>query len=367
MSKDYYKILGVEKSATKEEIKRAYKRLAKKYHPDLNKNNPNATEKFKEINEAASVLADDEKRSQYDQFGTTAEDFGRQGFGGFDFSDIMDNIFGAGFDFDSIFESFFGGSDIFGRRRRSRARGADLRYDLEITLDEAAEGITKTITIPRLEKCHECDGKGGSGIQNCPECNGTGISRRTQRTPFGIFATQSTCRNCQGEGNVIKKQCFKCNGEGRIERTRKLEIKIPAGAETGTNLRIIGEGEAGEKGAASGNLYVVVHVKDHRLFERDGNNLNIEVPISFVTASLGGEIEVPTLKGKATLKIPSGTQTGTTFRMRGKGLPSLHGDGNGNQNVKVIIQTPKKLTKKQKQLLKEFGKSDKKNFFSKLF
>ncbi|MBW2977355.1 molecular chaperone DnaJ [Candidatus Woesearchaeota archaeon] len=367
MAKDYYKILGVEKTATKEEIKRAYKKLAKKYHPDLNKDKPDAADKFKEINEAAAVLADDEKRNQYDQFGTTAEDFGRQGFGGFDFSDVMDNIFGAGFDFDNIFESFFGGSDIFGRRRKGRARGHDLRYDLEITLEEAAEGTTKTITIPRLEKCSECDGKGGSGIQNCPDCNGTGVSRRTQRTPFGIFATQSTCRNCHGEGNIVKKQCSKCHGEGRVEKTRKLEVKIPAGAETGTNLRVVGEGEAGQKGAATGNLYIVIHVKDHKLFERHGNDLFIEVPIPFTIAALGGEIEVPTLKGKATLKIPAGTQTGTTFRMRGKGVPSLHGDGNGNQNVEIKIVTPKKLTKKQKQLLKEFGKTDKSSFFNKLF
>jgi molecular chaperone DnaJ len=367
MAKDYYKTLGVDKNATKEEIKRAYKRLAKKYHPDLNKDNPDAEPKFKEINEAASVLADDEKRSQYDQFGTTAENFGGHGFGGFNFDDLMGNIFESGFDFDSIFDSFFGGSNIFGRRRKGRERGADLRYDLEITLEEAAEGAEKTITIPRLERCPDCHGKGGEGEEECPDCHGSGVLRRTQRTPFGLFSTQTTCRKCHGEGSIISKKCQKCHGEGRVEKTRKLEIKIPAGSETGTNLRVMGEGEAGQKGAAAGNLYVIIHVKPHKIFEREGNDLYVEVLLSFTTAALGGQIEVPTLKGKAALKIPPGTQTGTIFRMRGKGMPSLHGDGNGDQNVRVRIITPKKLSKKQKELLSQFEKTEKNNLLSKLF
>ena len=374
MGKDYYKILGVDKNATKEEIKKAYKKLAKKYHPDLNKDDPNAADKFKEINEAASVLADDEKRAQYDQFGTTAEGF-QGGFGGFNFDDLMGNIFNQGFDFDNIFDSFFGGSfgGLFGGRRgrRRKRAGDDLRYDLEITLEEAAEGTKKTISVPRLETCPECDGKGAkskSDILECPECDGSGVVRRTQRTPFGLFATTTTCRKCRGEGHYIKNPCSECGGDGRVQRTRKIELNIPAGAETGTNLRVTGEGEAGENGAESGDLYVIIHVKDHKIFERDGNDIYVKVPISFTTAALGGSIEVPTLHSKATLKIPPGTQTGTVFRMKGKGIHSLHGYGTGSQLVEVEVQIPKKLNKKQKDLLKDFDKTvDKKGFLKGLF
>ena len=355
MAKDYYKILGVSKNATKDEVKKAYKRLAKKYHPDLNKDDPDAESKFKEINEAAAILADDEKRSQYDQFGTAESPFG--GVGGFNFEDIM-----SGFDFDSIFESFFGGN-IFGGRRRGPRRGSDLRYDMEITLEEAAQGTKKTIAVPRAETCPECKGTGAKSdadIVNCPDCEGTGVSRRTMRTPFGMFSTQTTCRRCHGEGSMIKNPCKKCHGEGKIEITRKIEISIPAGAETGTNLRIHGEGEAGERGAETGDLYVIIHQKKHKLFERHGNDIYTEVPVSFVTAALGEEIEVPTLESKAKLKIPAGTQTDTVFRMKGKGIPSLHGYGKGSELIKVIVETPKKLTKKQKELLKEFNKENKK-------
>ncbi len=365
MTKDYYKLLGVSKNATKEEIKKAYKKLAKKYHPDLNKE-ADAEHKFKEINEAASVLADDEKRSQYDQFGTTAEGF--QGAGGFDFRTFMDDIGDIRFDFDSIFDSFFGGS-MFSQRRRGPRRGSDLRYDLEITLEEAAEGTTKTIEIPRLEKCKDCNGKGASsesGIEDCPDCNGTGVIRRTARTPFGIFSTQTGCRRCNGQGRYIKHPCKSCKGEGRIEKRRKLELKIPAGAETGTNLRIHSEGEAGESGAETGDLYIIIHVREHHIFKRHGNDIYIEAPVSFAAAALGGEVEVPTLDGKAALKIPAGTQTHTTFRMKGKGIPSLHGYGRGSQLVKVIVEVPKKLTSKQKELLREFEGSKKekeKGFF----
>lgn len=369
MSKDYYKILGVEKSASKEEIKKAYKQLAKKYHPDLNKGDDGSSEKFKEINEAASVLGDDNKREQYDQFGTTAESFGGRGgfdFGSFDFSDFM----GGSFDFGDIFDQFFGGGStgIFGgRRRRSPSRGSDLRYDMEITLEDAAFGTTKNIVIPRMEKCERCDGTGAqakSDIINCETCHGTGVEKRTQRTPFGLFQSTTTCSKCGGEGRIVKDPCPVCDGEGRVKKTRKIEIKIPAGAETGTKLRITGEGEAGEKGAAAGDLYVVLYVQEHDVFERDGNDLFIEVPVSFVTAALGGEIDVKTLKGNAKLKIPSGTQSNTVFRMRGKGLPSLRGYSTGDQNVKVIIEVPKKLSTRQKELLKEFEKTaGKKGFF----
>jgi len=358
MTKDYYKILGVEKTATKEEVKKAYKNLAKQYHPDLNKS-PDATEKFKEINEAAAVLADDEKRSQYDQFGTAA-DFGK-GFEGFDFSDFMSSR--AGFDFDDIFESFFGGSNPFGaRRRRGPRRGADLRYDMEITLEEAATGATKNIIVPRLESCSKCHGSGAeseSDIVNCSDCNGSGVKRQTQRTPFGIFSTTATCGKCRGQGKYIKRDCQICDGTGVVKKTRKLEIKIPAGAEEETNLRVAGEGEAGEKGTSPGDLYIVIHVKEHETFERHGDDIYVKVPMPFAIAALGGEIEVPTLDGKAKLKIPAGTQNNTIFRMKGKGIPYLHGSGVGNENVEVVIEVPEKLTKRQKELLQEFEKESK--------
>ncbi|MBW2981829.1 molecular chaperone DnaJ [Candidatus Woesearchaeota archaeon] len=371
MGKDYYKILGVDKNATKEEIKKAYKKLAKKYHPDLNKDDPNAADKFKEINEAAAVLADDEKRSQYDQFGTAEGFTGAGGGAGFNFEDI----FSQGFDFDSIFDSFFGGGlgGIFGGRRRKRGSrpGADLRYDMEITLEEAADGTKKTIKIPHAVKCPECKGTGAESeddIVECSECDGSGFVRRTQRTPFGLFSTQSSCPKCRGQGTIIKAKCPECSGRGKIQKTSEIELKIPAGAETGTNLRIQGAGEAGDNGAEPGDLYVIIHVKDHKIFERDGNDIYIKIPVSFTTAALGGQIEVPTLKSKAALKIPAGTQTGTVFRMKGKGIHSLHGYGTGSELVEVEVQIPKKLSKKQKDLLKQFDKTlNKEGFLKGLF
>lgn len=366
--KDYYKILGVDRNATKEEIKTAYKKLAKQSHPDLNKN-PGAAEKFKEINEAAAVLGDDQKRAQYDRYGATGEQFA--GFEGFDFSDFMSDIGGFGFDFDRIFENFFGSGQ--GYRTRRKQRGSDLRYDLEIELEDAAFGAAKTISVPRAEECGQCHGSGAespSDIATCDECNGRGVSTRTQRTPFGLFSTTTTCRKCRGEGRYIKKECQECDGRGVVRKTRKIEVKIPAGATDGTNLRIQGEGEAGEKGMPSGDLYVVIHVKPHKIFERHNNNIYTKVPITFITAALGGEIEVPTLKGKANLKIPSGTQSNTVFRMRHQGIPDLHGHNVGDENVEVYVIIPEKLTKKQRQLLEEFekesGKKDK-GFFKGVF
>lgn len=366
-NKDYYKILGIDKTATKEEIRKAYKNLAKKHHPDLNKD-PDAAERFKEINEAAAVLADDEKRSRYDQHGTTAEQFG-QDFQGFDFSDFMSQ---GAFDFDTIFESFFGGSPFGGRRSRGKRRGADLRYDLEITLEEAGKGAAKQISVPRLEQCPKCHGSGaesGSDIITCPECSGVGVKRRTQRTPFGIFSTTTTCGKCNGQGKYIKNECRECDGTGVIKITRNLEVNIPAGAEEGTNLRVAGEGQAGEKGAPSGDIYIIIHVKEHKIFERHGDDIYTKVRIPFTVAALGGEIEVPTLDGKATLKIPAGTQSNTVFRMKGKGIPYLHGSGTGNENVEAIIEVPEKLTKRQKELLQEFEKESKTNkgFFNWIF
>lgn len=367
MAKDYYSILGVGKTATKEEIKKAYKQLAKKYHPDLNKEEGSA-EKFKEVSEAAAVLADDEKRSQYDKYGTTADKFG-QGFQGFDFSDVMSDAQGFGFDFDSLFESFFGGN--FAGRRRGSRRGADLRYDLEITLHEAYTGKTASISIPRNERCSHCNGLGAekeSDIVKCPDCNSSGMQRMTQRTPFGVFATTTTCRKCRGSGSYIKNPCSECDGKGIVRKTRKIDVKIPAGAEEGTNLRIRGEGEAGEKGAETGDLYIVMHIKEDEVFERHGDDIYTKAPLPFAIAALGGEIEVPTLDGKAKLKIPAGTQSNTIFRMKGKGMPYLHGHGRGNENVEVIVDVPKKLSGKQKEILKEFEKeSGNKGILGKIF
>ncbi|MDP3765156.1 MAG: molecular chaperone DnaJ [Nanoarchaeota archaeon] len=351
--KDYYKILGVSKNATKEEIKAAYKKLAKQYHPDLNKS-PDAAEKFKEINEAAAVLGDEQKKTQYDQFGTAGEKF--SGFQqGFDFSDFMSDIGGFGFDFDSIFENFFGGS----QRTRRRQRGSDLRYDLEIGLEDAAFGAEKNINIPRLEECGQCNGTGAessSGIITCPDCNGRGVTTRTQRTPFGLFSTTTTCRKCQGQGKYIKNECPECDGRGVVKKTRKIEVKIPEGAVDGTNLRVQGEGESGGKGLPAGDLYIVIHVKPHKIFERHGNDVYVKVPVLFTTAALGSSIEVPTLNGKASLKIPAGTQSNTIFRMKGLGIPDLHSHHVGDEHVEVYITVPGKLTSKQKKLLEEFEK-----------
>jgi molecular chaperone DnaJ len=363
MSKDYYKILGVDKNATKEDIKKAYKKLAKKYHPDINKEE-GAAEKFKEINEAAAVLGDDTKRQQYDQFGD-AEAFKRAGsanFNGFDPGNFGFGDF-ASFDFGDIFDQFFSGGGFSRSSRRGPKSGASIRVDIEITLEEASTGVTKTLSIPRIEKCPKCNGSGAESdddVKECPECHGSGTVRRTQRTPFGMFATTSACRQCSGKGKIVEKECNNCDGTGLVKKTRKIEVKVPAGAEEGTNLRISGEGEAGEQGAPNGDLYVIVHVKEHKIFERDGDDLYIKKDVSFVTAALGGEIEVPTLEGKAKLKIPSGTQPGTIFKMKGKGIPYLHGYGTGDELVEINIKVPEKLSKKQKELLKSFDKASKK-------
>lgn len=360
--KDYYDILGVGKDASKEEIKRAYKKLAKKYHPDLNKEQE-AADKFKEINEAAAVLGDDKRRQQYDQFGKA--DFSGMGGPGFNFEDFAN----FGFDFGEIFESFFGrgfGGGGF-RRRHEPIRGDNLRFDMEITLEEAAKGTKKTVVIKRHETCPKCGGAGGTDMRKCPDCGGTGVVKQTSRTPFGIFSTTRTCRRCMGAGETVKNICETCDGHGRVEKSKKLEIEIPAGVEDSMRLRVPGEGEAGEKGGPHGDLYVLVHIQQHKVFRRKGNDILLEAPISFSEAALGTTIEVPTLDGKAKLKIPAGTQPGTVLRMKGKGIPDVHGYGHGSQNVKVAVQVPEKLTKKQKELLKQFdkeaGKKKKKRFF----
>ncbi len=361
MTKDYYDILGISRDATKEEIKKAYKNLAKKHHPDVNGNDGSA-EKFKEINEAASILSDDNKRQQYDQFGTTAEKFGGSE------ADFSNFGFGEMGDFGDIFDQLFGGGG--NRRHHQPRRGNDLLYELEIELEGAVFGAKKDIIIPRLEKCDKCDGSGAenkSDIVKCPDCHGTGHIKQERRTPFGYFSTTGPCGKCRGTGEFIKNECTVCDGTGLVKKTRKIEIDIPKGAEDGLRLRIQGEGEAGEKGSHPGNLYVELHIKPHKTFEKQDDDLYIEVPMSFAQAALGAEIEVPTIDGKAKLKIPAGTQTHTLFSMRGKGMPHLHDSAHGDQNVRVMIQTPEKLNKKQKELLKEFDKTDKKGFLKSVF
>ncbi|MBN2052665.1 molecular chaperone DnaJ [Candidatus Woesearchaeota archaeon] len=372
-AKDFYKILGVDKSATKEEIKKAYKALAKKYHPDLNKE-AGAAEKFKEINEAASVLGDDDKRKQYDQFGPEAFKYGTGsgagaggfGAGGFDFSGFDFSDFGFDrFDFDSIFDTFFSGGGFGGRgSRRSSFRqrsagGRDLGYDLTITLEEAASGVKKKIKITKNDVCEECEGKGGSGETTCLDCKGTGMYRETRRTAFGIFQTSTTCRSCSGAGMAFKEECSACDGSGIMRKTKTIEVDVPAGIMNNARLRVSGEGEAGFRGGRTGDLYLLIHVEPHDIFERQGDDLLIEQKVRFVIAALGGKVKVPTLDGEAELKIPAGTQPGTILRMKGKGIKRLHSFGRGDQLVKISIHVPTHLTREQEKILREFEKTQK--------
>lgn len=354
--KDYYEILGVNKNASDDEIKKAYRKLARQYHPDVNPNKKEAEEKFKEISEAYAVLSDKDKRRRYDQFGHA----GMRDIG-FDFDTIwrtrdFGDIFG---DFGDIFDTFFG--DVFGRRttRRRETRGEDLRYDIEITLEEAFLGIEKEIEIEKEEICSTCKGSGGkpgTKPSTCSFCGGSGEIRKSQRTVFGEFVNVTTCYHCRGRGEVITHNCLDCNGRGKSVRVKKLSVKIPPGVDTGTRIRLAGEGEAGEYGGSPGDLYVFVYVKEHKIFQRDGQNIYCEIPISFIQATLGDKIEVPTLNGNIELKIPAGTQPGTTFRIKGKGIPSLRGYSNGDQYVKIKVLIPTKLNEKQKELLREFAK-----------
>lgn len=343
---DYYELLGISKGADEKAIKRAYKKLAMQYHPDRTKGDKTKEEKFKEIQEAYEILGDKEKRAAYDLYGHAAFEQGGMGGGGF----------GGGFngaDFGDIFGDMFG--DIFGGGGRSRqrvVRGEDLRYDIQITLEEAVKGTTKDILINTLAHCDSCDGTGaekGSKVETCPSCHGSGRIRRQQ----GFFVTEAVCPTCHGSGKKIEKPCKNCHGEGRVYKKKNLSVKIPAGVDTGNQLRLSGEGAAGENGAPAGDLYVVIHVKEHHIFERDGNNLYCEVPISFSMAALGGEIEVPTLDGKVKLKIPAETQTGKLFRMRGKGVRSTPRGYAGDLICRIVIETPVNLNKEQKELLEK--------------
>jgi molecular chaperone DnaJ len=356
--RDYYEILGVSRTATEIEIKSAYRKLAMKHHPDRNPGDHVAEEKFKEAAEAYAILADAEKRSAYDRFGHAAVSGAGQGAG---FDPSMFQEFG---DFADILGNMFGFGDLFGgaRRRGGPQRGADLRYDLEITFEEAAHGSETAVQIPRQENCDTCNGSGaaaGSSPSTCPQCRGQGQVRFQQ----GFFTVARTCPQCRGTGRIITKPCTSCRGAGRVTRERKITVKIPPGIATGQQLRLQGEGESGSAGGPPGHLYVVVQVQEHEFFRRDGNNLFCEIPVNFTTLALGGEIQVPTLGEPDTVKVPDGTQTGTTFRLRGKGMPDVNGRGRGDLFATVQVHTPKKLTREQKQLLDQLAKSLPKDTF----
>jgi len=344
---DFYKLLDVERNASDAEIKKAYRRLAMKYHPDRNKDNPEKAEtKFKQVKEAYEILSDPKKRAAYDQFGHAGIDPSMGGGGGFTGAEGFSDIFGE------VFGDIFGA----GRSRGGPQRGADLRYNIEITLEEAVGGTEQKIRIPVLVVCSECSGSGakkGSSPVICPTCHGHGQVRMQQ----GFFSVQQTCPTCRGTGKQIKDPCPKCYGQGRVQESKTLSAKIPAGVDTGDRIRLAGEGEAGERGAPPGDLYIEIRVKEHEIFTRDGANLHCKVPISFVTACLGDEIEVPTLDGKVMLKVPPETQTGKVFRLRGKGVKPVRGGPVGDMMCKVLVETPVNLTKEQKALVQKLGES----------
>lgn len=352
--RDFYEVLGVGKSSSDAEIKKAYRKLAKQYHPDVNPGDKTAEAKFKEANEAYEILSDPQKKARYDQYGHAGVDpngFGGAGagFGDFDFGGIGD-----------IFESFFGGSG-FGRSTRSRSgpqKGADLKYSMEISFEEAAFGLEREIAINRHESCGTCGGSGakaGTSPTTCTQCNGTGQMQYKQSTPFGQFVNVKTCDACRGEGKIISNPCPACSGKGRVRKTVKIKLNIPAGIDDGQTMSLRGEGDPGAKGGPAGDLFVTINVKPHAIYKRQGNDVVCEMPITFVQAALGAELEVPTLDGKVKYSMPEGTQTGSIFRLKGKGIPYLRGNGRGDQYVKVEIDVPKKLNEKQKAALKEFA------------
>jgi len=349
MSKrDYYEILGVQRNASSDDLKKAYRKLAMKYHPDRNSDDPSAPERFKEASEAYEVLSDASKRNAYDQFGHQGVDAsGFSGSTGEGFNDIFGDIFG------DIFEG------PFGRRQRSN-KGSDLQYSMTISLEDAVRGVTEKIAIPSLEVCSPCGGTGakeGSSPVTCGTCGGAGQVRTQQ----GFFSVAQTCRQCSGSGQVIKDPCTACRGQGRVENRKTLSVKIPAGVDSGDRIRLSGEGEAGFNGGPSGDLFVQIKVLPHDVFERDGRHLYCEAPISFIDASLGGEIQIPTLDGRVKIKIPEGTQTGKLFRLRGKGISPIRGGSKGDLLCRAVIETPQNLTKDQKKILQEFQNSIKNN------
>lgn len=343
--RDYYEILGVDREADEKAVKKAYRRLAMKFHPDRNPDDPEAEDKFKEATEAYEVLADEEKRAAYDRFGHAGVDpqmgGGGGGFSGGGFGDVFGDMFG---------DIFTGGSSRSGRG--GAQRGADLRYQLDLDLEDAVKGSSVKIKVPTLAECEPCNGSGSEDgkVQTCSTCNGMGQVRMQQ----GFFAIQQTCPTCHGAGQSIRNPCKKCHGEGRVQNTKTLEVKIPAGVDTGDRIRLTGEGEAGRMGGPTGDLYVQVNVRPHPIFERDGANLYCEVPVSFVDATLGGELEVPTLEGRVKLKIPAETQTGKLFRLRGKGVKPVRGGAQGDLLCRVVLETPVNLSEAQKDVLRKF-------------
>lgn len=370
--RDFYEVLGVDRNVSEADLKKAYRRLAKQYHPDLNPGDKVAEAKFKEVNEAYEVLSDPQKRSRYDQFGHAGVDPNGfsgtgAGFGDFDFGGIGD-----------IFESFFGGSG-FGhssRRRSGPQKGADLKYAMEITFEEAAFGVEREINISRHEKCSACGGSGakaGTSPTTCHKCNGTGQIQYKQSTPFGQFVNVKTCDACGGEGKIITNPCPTCSGSGKVKKNVKIKLNIPAGIDDGQIMSLRGEGDPGSRGGPAGDLFVTIRVKAHPIFKRQGNDVTCEIPITFVQAALGAELEVPTLDGKVRYTMPEGTQTGTIFRLKGKGIPYLRGNGRGDQYIKVEIDVPKKLSERQKEILKQFAETTgdevyerRKGFFDKM-
>lgn len=353
-NKDYYATLGVARGATADEIKKAYKQQVKKYHPDLNPDSKTAEEKMKEVNEAYEVLSNEEKRARYDQFGADAVNgnyaggagYGGQGFGGADFGDIFDMFFG-------------GNGGRSGARQQNMARqGEDMRLDVTVSFEEAAKGTTREVPLTRSEACPDCGGSGakaGTGRTTCSQCGGRGQVATVQSTPLGQFQTVKTCPRCGGRGSVVESPCPKCSGSGRVRKQRKIKINIPAGVDNDSRLRMSGEGEGGYNGGPAGDLYIFVTVEPHSYFRRSGDDILCDLPITMVQAALGDEVEVYTLDGKVKLTIPEGTQTGTSFRLRGRGFPKLRGYGKGDQNVRVTVQTPKNLSAEQKDLLRKFA------------
>lgn len=358
--RDYYEVLGVAKGASDDEIKKAYRKLAKKYHPDVNKDNAEAAEKFKEASEAYEILSDSTKRQKYDQFGFAGVDpsygagQGAGGFGGFGGFDM------GGFgDLGDILSGMFGGG---GRQSRQNAprRGDSIRKSVMLSFEEAAFGCDKEISIDRVESCDDCGGTGaasGTTPETCANCHGSGVVTQSQRTPLGVFQTQSACPNCRGTGKIIKTPCKKCGGNGKLRRSRTLSVHIPAGIDDGQSIQLRGQGGAGANGGPSGDVIVTIGIRPHPLFSREGADVICEIPISFTQAALGDTLQVPTIDGKIEYQVPEGTQTGTVFRMRGKGIQNVNGRGRGDQYVRVNIEVPKNLSDKQKDLLREFESS----------
>ena len=351
--RDYYEVLGIEKGATEDEIKKAYRQLAKKHHPDVNSGDKAAEVKFKEVSEAYGVLSDAQKRQMYDNYGHAGVDpsyGGGGGFGGFgNYSD---------FDLGSIFEGVFGGGFGGQTRRNAPQKGETLRYNLVLSFEEAAFGCEKEVTVTRAEDCQDCGGSGaskGTSAETCDNCHGTGQTKTTQRTPFGVFSSSSPCQKCKGTGKIIKTPCSKCGGTGHTRRTRQIKVAVPNGIDDGQSISLRGEGGFGKNGGQKGDILVAISIRPHPIFSRDGFDVVVDIPITFVQATLGDELIVPTIDGKIKYTVPEGTQTGAIFRLKNKGIPNLNGHGRGDQFVRVTIETPKNLSAAQKEALKRFG------------